>query len=219
MIPVLVPFRTDSGRRAAIWHHLRQHYWSSSPVSSVIIEGDAAGPFNRSVALNLASSLAGPWELAIIADADTYVAAPQLLAAIERARTGRLVIAHTQWRNLSEVATLGILAGDDLTEPEYDRTCEGLHAVSGMLVVPRGLWDMVGGFDERFVGYGWEESAFARAAEVAGGKVERIDGPCWHLNHERERRDQVDYAAGRIRYLRYAHARTVPELQQVRRGR
>jgi hypothetical protein len=47
------------------------------------------------------------------------------------------------------------------------------------MVVPRPLWEHTGGFDEGFVGWGFEDSAFHT---VAGGSL-RTPGELWHLYH------------------------------------
>jgi len=59
-----------------------------------------------------------------------------------------------------------------------------LGTQSLMLVVPRRLWDSIGGFDEGFVGWGGEDNAFWRAAEILGGAPLRVDGGIYHLYHE-----------------------------------
>jgi hypothetical protein len=57
--------------------------------------------------------------------------------------------------------------------------------VSSAVAVPRPLWDKVGGFDERFVGWGFEDNAFAAACQTMGGghTLERMAGELWHLHH------------------------------------
>ena len=44
---------------------------------------------------------------------------------------------------------------------------------------PRGLWDEMDGYDEKFSGYGYEDLAFCIAAETYGGKqVVRVPARC-----------------------------------------
>jgi hypothetical protein len=93
-----------------------------------------------------------------------------------------MTVTHSKWHCLTESTTVALLAGEK-PAMEFDETREGRNAVSGVIVVPRRVWDAVDGFDEGFVGWGWEDIAFARACELAGG-IERVDGPAWHLNHE-----------------------------------
>jgi hypothetical protein len=51
-------------------------------------------------------------------------------------------------------------------------------------VVPRAVWDAIGGFDERFKGWGWEDMAFQSVVCGLYGH-ERLDGDIWHLWHPR----------------------------------
>jgi hypothetical protein len=51
-------------------------------------------------------------------------------------------------------------------------------------VVPRAVWDNLGGFDERFKGWGWEDMAFQSVVCGLYGH-ERLDGDVWHLWHPR----------------------------------
>ncbi len=216
MIPVLVPRRPDGGRRDAIWEYLRGEVWATSCFQVVEGTDGGDGPFNRSKALNRAALDAGSWDVAIIADSDTFVDPSQLLAALELAtRTMRLAVTHTEWRNLTEATTVAMLARSGEVERLYDTVRTGGLAVSGVLAVARPLWDQVGGFDEAFVGYGWEDLAFARACGIVRG-IERVPGPAWHLNHDRGWPGMSDslYVAGWRRYGHYSRATSLQDLRR-----
>ena len=196
-IPVLVPRRPDLGRRDAIWSHLQSVYWANLP-HPVVVGTHTEGPFNRSRALNQAAADAGDWDIAIIADADVQVPVDQLVQAVETcSRTGQTTIAFTQWRNVTEDVTAAMLAGTHSGPLVSDFVRDEL-GVSGMTVVARETWDRVGGFDEGFVGYGWEDKAFDAVCRTVG-PVERVTGPCWHLNHPRPVAGAT-FAASRARY-------------------
>jgi hypothetical protein len=56
---------------------------------------------------------------------------------------------------------------------------------SGALVVTRMLWEEVGGFDEGFVGWGFEDLAARLAFEaMAGHEMLRVYGALYHLFHD-----------------------------------
>jgi N-terminal domain of galactosyltransferase len=178
---IVVPRLADSGERDRLWEYCRRHWGSELPALEIFEghhEGD--GPFNRSAAINRAAE--GEWDFAVILDSDTIVDAEQVISGIELAEeTGCLVLPYKLRNMLSEAGTQAILGGHVgswepwVTARERDR-------VSCCVIVPRALWDAVGGFDERFTGWGGEDEAFYAACAALGG-VRRLDGANWHLHH------------------------------------
>jgi hypothetical protein len=57
----------------------------------------------------------------------------------------------------------------------------------GINVVTRALWEDVGGFDERFVGWGHEDRAFVHAVEILHGPRKRVPGHMLNLWHPKRR--------------------------------
>lgn len=217
--PVLVPRREDGGERDRVWKRLQEDVWPGWR----IVEGhhDGPGPFNRSAALNAAADLAGDWDVAVIADADSFVQSEQLAAAIALAKqTGMLTIAHSEWVNVHLDEIDDFLATRALRWDDKRLICH--HTVSSMLAVPRELWDAVGGFDEAFKGYGYEDNAFARSCKLQAGGVERIFGPVYHLSHEAERQPFREHLrdphvqANKLRWREYLRAKTPEQIRALR---
>jgi hypothetical protein len=208
---VLVPRAADQGRRDAIWALLRDDYWPRLPYP--VIEGGCEGSFNRAAAINQASRATG-WDVAVIADADTYLDPKGVIRAVRAAQAHRLVVTHHVWRNVTEKATVAMLAAGTLDfAPICDQARHGSSAVSGIIVVTRALWEMVEGFDEGFTSYGLEDLAFARACELATGEILREAGTALHLNHPRSRRVVGD---GLGRYRRYQRSRDLADVLAIR---
>ncbi|QDH91819.1 glycosyltransferase [Mycobacterium phage Phrappuccino] len=199
-VPVLVPYRPDGGHRDRLWKWLQDVYWLPYPLCTeyTVVEGTSyppEEPFNRSAAINRAARLADLdadegtlWDVAVIADADTWVPRRQLDEAVTLARrTGRLVSALTSVIELNEACTETLLKwGEDapLLDLGIERVrTDDFATQSSMLVVPRTLWERIGGFDEGFVGWGAEDNAFWKAAEILGGTPLRIEGAALHLWH------------------------------------
>lgn len=183
MIPLLVPCRPDGGRRDQLREWCRT-YWANNLPDAKWVEGHHLdGPFNRSAAVNAAAEAAGDWDVAVVCDGDVVCDPAQLAAAIDRAReTGRCTLAFDRYVALNATMTDRILGGYDgnwLPGKAHTMTTH----VSSLVVVPRQLWDAVGGFDERFVGWGHDDVAFADACRVLGGGLEHIPGTVWHLWH------------------------------------
>src|SRR5690606_6432787 len=64
---------------------------------------------------------------------------------------------------------------------EYDHK---ITSWAGMLVMTREAFVEVGGYDERFMGWGYEDNAFAEAADCILGKHRRVlNGYAVHLYH------------------------------------
>jgi hypothetical protein len=209
---VLVPRRADGGHRDRLWTWLaRQIVGWGYP----IIEGhhDEPGPFSRSLALNRAAAEAGAWDVALLVDADTFVNPHQAHAAVALAgASGAMTVGFDAFRTLSEPGTERILGGfngswSPLATGEL--IGHGSHGpVSSIVAVPRRLWDAMGGFDQRFRGWGFEDRAFAIAAATLGGEVQRIASDAWHLWHPRAARkpEDANYRANRELSRRYRAA-------------
>jgi len=218
----LIPYRSDRGHRDRLWQHLKSHYWSESPYPLFVGSHDD-GPFNRSIAVNRAATNAGDWDVAIIADSDTWVSVQQLSDAVKLASTGgTLVSALTAVAELDARCTEQILCGDlKFFDIGLERVRAGdLATQSSMLAVPRKLWDNIGGFDEKFAGWGGEDNAFWRAASILGGQPHRVQGYAYHLWHQpaistADRRTEPAYRVNLVRWNRYKTARNERTLRQV----
>jgi GT2 family glycosyltransferase len=183
---ILVPRRDDNGHRDKLWEFCKQK-WVDNYEDMPIFEGyHNDGPFNRSAAINRASEMAGDWDVALIIDSDTVSEVSPVMKALELAyRTNGLVVAHTHRHMLHERATMRILAGEKGTWNRggmVQRTYR--DSVSCAVAISRKTWDAVGGFDERFIGWGFEDTAFNIACEtVSGLLVTAVPGACYHLWH------------------------------------
>lgn len=210
-IVILVPRRADHAERDRLWSYCRAR-WSTDFPDWRIVEGHHdAGPFNRSAAVNAAADLAGDWRAAIIIDADVLPDRNAIESAIEVALAGRrAAIGYNRRLHLTAKGTTRVLDG-------YRGNWEPLlkhdlrDAVSGAFAIGRDLWEDVGGFDELFVGWGWEDVAFHIATEtVAGRPPARIVGNLWHLWHPRSSENDAaapTFAANKERGDRYKRAR------------
>lgn len=186
MPPILVARRPGVTQRDRIWEYVRAS-WSERLPDFPIVEsddGDRAALFNKARAFNRAAAAAGDWDVAVLIDADIWPDHPdQVLRAIESARwTRSLCFAHNRWHALSEAGTEDVLNG--VCRPNQAQVVQvNPNTFSSVFAVPRELWDLVGGFDERFTGWGWEDLAFMASCRATRG-VERVPGRVFHLWHE-----------------------------------
>lgn len=178
---MLVPRRPEPWRDR-LWDFVRERV--EAEVDWPIFEGlSIDGPFNRSRALNEAARDAGEWDVAVILDADTVPAFDRLRRAVELAPEGKLICPQDVFRSLSRHGTSDVLSGACALENAPKRWGYP-RPKSSCIVLGRELWERIGGFDERFEGWGFEDASFYHACEAVAG-VERFEGPVWHLWHPR----------------------------------
>lgn len=179
---VLVPRRADGGVRDRLWEFCRQ-VWATEHPGFEIVEGHhETGLFNRSAAINRAAAAAGDWDTAVIIDADVLIHRTNVRAGLVLAqRFNRVVFPFRVYQSLSQIGTSRVMAGwtGDWSSVSVRAYWD---SVSCVVMVPRALWDQVGGMDERFVGWGWEDTAFACATDAVSGRL-RLEGTLWHLWH------------------------------------
>lgn len=212
IVVVAVPYRPDGSWRDQLWHWCRP-IWER--VGTVIESAGPPGPFNRAAAINTA--LRDSWDVAVIVDADTVAPTGRVVSAAHwHATPNRLVLPYRQRLLLTEEHTRNVLATEPAVAPliaaaTHGATREPYKAFrSGVVVVHRELWELVGGYDERFVGWGGEDDAFADACEALGsGPAERLDGDIYHLWHPSARPDDTDpqFVANRMLAARYRRVR------------
>lgn len=188
---IVAPFRSDGGYRDRNWRAARARW---EPLGVPVIDADSGDdPFSRAKSRNLAAAHADPWDVAVFVDADVMLASVRqaLEAAIVADRDGRMVYAHDFLTLLDPEATEMVLDGDEPAGVVSGLTRHP-HTLSSALAVPRALWDTVGGYDPRFVDWGWEDLAFMAACHTLGGRTGRVTGDAYHLWHPRTRAENED---------------------------
>lgn len=216
---VIVPYRPDHGHRDRLWEFLRDNYWNHQP-HHIAVGEHIDGPFNRSAAINTAADT--DWDLAVITDSDTWVPAKQLHQALMTAKiSGRLTAAFDAVVELSHPCTDDILTGRITLNGSFGANrvrTRDLETQSSMLVIPRQLWDQVGGFDERFAGWGCEDNAFWQACRIYGGEPNRISGNAYHLWHSpaKGKHQGIEYKRNLNLWRRYQQATTITDLEAIR---
>jgi hypothetical protein len=209
---VLVPRRDGQPDRDALWAWCRD-WWSRHFPDWPIVEGHhpaGDGLFNRSLAINRAARNAGEWDAAVIIDSDVICDPARTRAAVERAlMTGGMVMPYTVRKDLNRTGSQRVMAGyAGSWERHVARTYRDM--VSSVIAVPRPLWEATGGFDEAFVGWGFEDNAFAVLCETFGPPIARIDGDLWHLWHATApegKRGTPSHNRNRARAARYLAVR------------
>jgi hypothetical protein len=209
---ILVPRRDDGGERDALWAFARKH-WEGMGVP--IFCGDHLdGPFNRGAGINTAAKLAGDWDTAIIIDSDVLIELAKVSLAVECAqRFQRVVHPFREYHALTPGGTKAIMNGFSGNWKGHVKYTWWIN-MSCCVVVPRSVWNEVGGFDERFVGWGWEDVAFIQSTDCLTGNHLRFYGDLWHLYHHRSPENNHAsplYNASKVLATRYIESRYDPD--------
>ncbi len=177
---ILVPRRAGNPRRDRLWE-FTQASWATMGLP--IIEGHDEGdhPFSAALARNRAAVEAGDWEVAVFVDADTVMPdyGPVREGIALAHKTNDFVRPFRQyWMTDEAGADTYMERGTRPTgRPLRDSQIHG-----GVNIIPRGLWDRVGGYDERFRGWGYEDAAIEVVAKALGG-FQQLRGEVYHLWH------------------------------------
>ncbi len=172
-VAIIVPRKADGGPRDASWAWLRQR-WEDNFPEAEIIEGET-DPFSRSSSINLAAARTKA-DVLVIADSDSWCDPAAIRTAIESVddyvipwRLGYKLTRGFTEEMLSRHPLKERLTRDKirrhLEEPEH-------HHLSGVVVVSRDAFEAVGGFDARFTGWGFEDTAFIYAMDARAGRTD-----------------------------------------------
>ncbi len=219
-VGVCIPFRSDDPERIRLFDWVTERWDTLHPKWPCIIatDGETEGPFNRSRAVNRAVGNIRT-DILLIADADIMVQhgqAEAIAAAIERGNVP-WVVGYETMTHLSHRATDRLLTeppdvrkdGAERLEVRWAST----DSVCGLIGIRAEDYDLLGGNDERFEGWGWEDTSFALKADTLLGGHYRLPGECLHLFHElrNDRKTDSRAHANRRLHRRYVAAAGDPD--------
>jgi len=203
-VSILIPFRCPSAgdQRTKNVEWLKRYWRAQLPGAEVIVgEDDSEGqPFSKSKAVNDAASRASG-DVFVIVDADGYIPVDRVehcVAEIRRARKAgqRLwFVPYRMFYRLTEAGSRLLLASDPrkphrFASPlpqEYvlnDTDPAIGHWYGAMIqIMPREAFECVGGWDERFRGWGGEDHAAMRAMDTLWWPHKTLPTEVLHVWH------------------------------------
>lgn len=184
---------------------VEQRYREILPDAKFVIADSGHEVFNRAASRNKAVKLAESG-IVVIADTDILPNPDSLKSAIEGAKNGGMHLGYDYYRALIKEAT----------ERYYLRKCDAdrlqkshdsRESTCGIVVIRCDEWWRAGGMDERFNGWGWEDTAFACAVKTMLGDHTYHKGTVNHLWHPSAVRVHSDqYQANKALCERYMRA-------------
>jgi hypothetical protein len=201
-LSLLIPFRDDDGSRTSTYNWLIEYWKAALPDAQIVTGSDSHVPFSKTSAFNDARTRA-TGDIFVLIDADCYLDAQVLLNCAAQIRLNRKLgrrlwyIPYRQFYRLNERTSSHVLASDPAhpmqipTPPpvaDIDNTPEAAshgHWWGAMVqVMPKQAFDLVGGTDPRFTGWGGEDVAFMRALDTLWCKHKTTNNQVLHLWHQ-----------------------------------
>ncbi len=187
-VSVVVPFGGMNIERLAALELVLDYYRAEFPDWAVTLASNHEHPFSRARACNEGvAKTAGP--VVVINDADSLCPPDQLREAVRLAQAEPgLVWAYTLYQRLTREDTAIVHEYADALKAE-DIEWKATHTVStGCVAIRRDCYDQVGGMDEGFTDWGYEDMVFANRCKTYW-TPRWVEGPLFHLWHGERRED------------------------------
>ena len=190
-VSVLIPYKkSNDAYREKSWEWIKKRYEAIMPNAEICIGYDNEKHYCKSAAVNNAAQKATR-DIFIIADADTAFNIDQIENAIEALNFHPWVIPYRRRIMLSPQKTNELykksptitLDNSDIEGCDILGGMCGYQQIGAINIVPRKCFEKVGGFDERFKGWGGEDDAFVAALNTICGHYFRLETDMWHLYH------------------------------------
>lgn len=206
MISVLMPWRESSPERRRVFEWVTARLSFLLPGHQLCLGDSGHDQFNRGASINRAFEEA-TGDMLLISDADTVFNYFTVETAIDLAAERSWVLPYTEYLNLDAETTqrlLGSVPDVDIDEAKVGTDHRLTDSVSGLIVLSRPAFEQVGGFDEKFRSWGYEDRAFESAANTLVGPCSRLIDCCFHLDHPTTARfEQPQIEFNRLRAQEY----------------
>jgi predicted glycosyltransferase involved in capsule biosynthesis len=207
-ISALIPYKPDHGRRDLIWSLVRRRYEQLMPQVELCLGSDDHELFCRAKAINAAARRA-TGDILMLVDIDLVFETELLDRVLATIHSEPWVIPFTNAYRLTRQATDRWLENGlpetitfDRREIESDQVFNGAY----LNVMTRSCFETVGGLDERFIGYGFEDMALAFSLDTLCGTHYRTVGNIYHLWHPWAEILHPHYQDNLALYRRYTEA-------------
>jgi glycosyltransferase involved in cell wall biosynthesis len=188
-VSLIIAYRPDQGPRDQIFKHVRRFYAKYFPKMEICIGESDTELFNKSQAINRAAKRARG-DILVIVDADVIFAPTIISKSIELLENSPLIIPFQRIHYINETNTKKILETGQLWPINggadnfvVDATNGNYEYISLVNVIKRETFEAIGGYDERFYGWGGEDDAFNVTVNTMCGNHIRLNQDVYHLWH------------------------------------
>jgi hypothetical protein len=218
-VSILIPYGPDHGHRDRLFQWTREFYSAVMPeVELSIGQLPDNKMFSRSKGINQAARQATK-DIFVIADGDIIYDPAIIIEAVRLLDKYTWILPVQKAFDLTKESTEKLLqTGPEWPIPMEVSYTERKQVGSGLLnIIPRRHFETIGGFDERFAGWGGEDDAFSISMTIMCGAPERLNFTVHHLWHPSA--DMSNYGNNIQLLNRYCQGReSIKQLIKERKG-
>lgn len=222
-VSMVVPHRYGDFHRDRNWKHARAYYEKMMDGIEICVGNTNSIPYSKSEAVN-DGVRKSTRNILIIADSDVLIDIDTLKEGIDMLSKYSFIIPYNKLVRLDKETTDHIISKSIYTENVYTRKSEIIKAesrmVGGIYITTKEDYKNIGGFDERFRGWGGEDDAVLCCVKHIYGSYHRLKGTLYHLYHEREHKIE-EYRLKNVKLLKTEYLNsskineTIKDLKEV----
>ena len=190
---VVIPYADPHENRQRVLDWILPFWEHHLPDAEFVIQPGPEEDFSKTRVLNEGVE-AAKGDIIVSMDADALMNPEQLHEAIDIASTERAwVMPYGQMYRLSMDDTELVMSLDpqtfdpsrQVTPQRFREQARAVHFGAMCQVFPKNAFDEIGGFDERFVGWGSEDECMKIVLDTIWAPSHILDGPIYHMEHHR----------------------------------
>lgn len=193
---IVIPWREQPSRLYS-FDAVVARYSQMFPDAKIYLADKKGERWNASGSRNLGCemAIAGGCDVMLVSDADVYLEPYAIDESLKQVTERELVsIPYTEAIFIGKDDSLSIIRGDisDISKLRYGNSTYR-HQIGGAYVITPQVFEKLNGWDERFVGWGFEDLAFNTAHErLLGVEMHRSEGFIGFLYHEDRDKELVE---------------------------
>jgi predicted glycosyltransferase involved in capsule biosynthesis len=183
-ISFIIPYKEEPIREV-LFYYVINRIKMLFPKSEIVIGRYDKEPFSRGKAINNGVKKSKN-EILFICDADFVFEKSLVTKSVELLNEAPWVIPFGYAYNLDFKSTEKILESGfntNIKDLELKGEKNEHMGLGSMTVIKRKDFDLIGGFDENLVGWGFEDNVFTHIANTILGIYKRVNAPILHLWH------------------------------------
>ncbi|WP_282171260.1 galactosyltransferase-related protein [Cytobacillus firmus] len=207
-VSILIPYKPDNGPRDAAFKWIKLYLMNMMPNAEICLGSCDTKLFSRSEAINEAAKKATR-DIYVISDADFFYDPKIITRGIDLLKEHAWIIPYNRIHYIQPGSTKKIIESNPIwpLSVKVESHLENREKVGGLNIIPRKYFEEVGGFDERFIGWGLEDRAFANTVNTICGNFARMDAEVFHLWHSTQNvENNPNYHDSRLLFQRYLQA-------------